>query len=397
MTSFPEHPFNPFDPATYANFHDRLAYLREHEPVYWLPELNVWCVSRYDDAAHVFTHSNFIKRGWTRMVDSAFGEGSIIGDFLFFKDPPDQTRLRALVVKAFSTRVVDRLRVQAEQVVSELLSTARSSDTFDIVSDYAWRIPIAVLASLFDLPSTDYRLLEGWGRDLFLATDSARPDMLVIGKAALQSMFAYFDALITDHRTHPTGAFIDDLIAAQEKGDFLSQHELIVMSMQLVIGGYDTTANQIANGIFYLLTYRENWELLRTNPNLISQAVEEIIRYEPATPFLGREALEEVTLQGKTIHAGALLGPLVAAANRDPRRFENPDRFDITRRSTPHLSFGKGIHACVGAPLARLDAAIAISALIQQFPKLELTETVPTWRPSFLFRGLERLPVALNA
>src|SRR5215472_1844689 len=191
-----EQPFNPFDPATYANMHERLAYLREHEPVYWFPELHVWGVSRFDDAAYVFSDENFIKRGWTRMIETAMGEEAAIGDFLFFKDPPDHTRLRSLVNKAFVHRVVDQMRAHAEKVCATLLAEAREKGRCDIVSDYAWQIPMAVLSPLFDLPSTDHRLLEGWGRDIFLASDGTRPDKLADGKAAMKDMYAYFVDLI---------------------------------------------------------------------------------------------------------------------------------------------------------------------------------------------------------
>jgi cytochrome P450 len=358
--------------------HERLAYLREHEPVYWLPELQVWCVSRFDDAAYVFSDPTFIKRGWTRLVENAFGEDSVIRDFLFFKDPPDQTRLRSLVNKAFVHRVVEQLRARAEQVCATLLAEAREKGRCDVVGDYAWRIPLAVLGPLFDLPANDHRLLEEWGRTIFLAADGSRPDQLAAGKAALKDIYAYFADLIEEHRRHPTGVFIDNLIAVQEQGDTLTLNELVVMAIQLVIGGYDTTANQIASGIYYLFIYRENWELLCADPSLLGQAVEEIIRYEPATPFLGREAGKDVTLHGKTIHEGELIGPLVAAANRDPRKFEEPDRFDITRARTPHLSFGRGIHICLGAPLARLDTEVALRVITQTFPRLELEQTAVT-------------------
>jgi cytochrome P450 len=391
-----EQPFNPFDPATYVNLHERLAYLRESEPVYWLPELQIWCVSRFDDVAYVFSNENFIKRGWRRLVETTFGEDSGIGDFLFFTDPPDHARLRSLVSKAFVPRVVERLRAHTEDVCNTLLADARQMGRCDLVSDYAWRIPMAVIAPLFDLPSTDHRLLEKWGRDLFLGEDSTRPEFLAAGKAALKDMYAYFAALVKEHRTHPTGVFLDDLIAAQEQGDSLNPHELVMMAIQLVTAGYDTSANQIANGIHCLLTYRENWELLCADSSLLGQAVEEIMRYEPVALLLLREAVKDVTLHGKTVHAGDLVGLLIPAANRDPRRFEQPERFDITRTKTPNLSFGRGIHTCLGAPLARLEIALAIRAVTQNFPRLELEETIPAWQPSFLFRGLERLPVALH-
>jgi cytochrome P450 len=388
--------FNPFDPASYANMHERLAYLREFEPVYWMPELQVWCVSRFDDAAYVFSDENFVKHGWTQMVENAFGADSGIRDFLFFKDPPDQTRLRSLVSKAFVPRVVEQLRERAEEVCTALLAEAREAGGCDAVSDYAWRVPLAVLSPLFDLPSTDHRLLENWGRDLFLASDGSRPDRLPAGKAAMKDMYAYFEELIKEHRAHPTGVFIDDLIAVQERGDSLTSHELVIMAMQLVIGGYDTTSNLTASGIYYLLKYRENWELLCADPSLLDQAVEETLRYEPAAPFLGREAVKDITLHGKTIPAGALAGSLVAAANHDPRKFDEPERFDITRPKTSHLAFGRGIHFCLGAPLARLDTSVALRIITQTFPNSELEETTPVWRPSFLFRGLESLPVAFN-
>ena len=176
-------------------------------------------------------------------------------------------------------RTVERLRVHTEKVCHTLLVDVRQMERCDLLSDYAWRIPMAVIAPLFDLPSTDHRLLEKWGRDLFLGEDNTKPEFLAAGKAALKDMSAYFAALIKEHRARPTGVFLDDLIAANAQGDTLNAHELVMMAIQLVIAGYDTTANQIANGIHCLLTYRENWDLLCANPGLLGQAVEEMMRY----------------------------------------------------------------------------------------------------------------------
>jgi cytochrome P450 len=236
-------------------------------------------------------------------------------------------------------------------------------------------------------------MIETWGRDMFLATDMTRPDQLPAGKQALADMYAYF----VDHvrRTRDADGFIGALAATSLDGDRdrLSEHELALMCMQMLIGGYDTTAHQIASAAYLLLSNPEQLQHLRQDWSLLDNAVEETLRCEPSAPFVGREAAEDVVLGDKTIHAGELIGPLVAAANRDPDRFVDPQRFDIVTSRPAHLSFGIGIRRCLGEHLGRLHLRIAITRLFDSGVTLTLDEQHPRWRPSLLFRGLESLPV----
>jgi cytochrome P450 len=386
---------DPFDPAFYANMHERLRRVRECQPVYYIEPLQTWCTTTYADSELVFRDARFVKRGWTQMVVNAFGGEALLGDFLFFKDPPEHTRLRKLVRKTFRPDTIDRLAKTAADTVDRLIDELRQAGRGDVVTDFAWRIPVPVIGSLFGVPERDYGMIADWGRDLFLATDMTRPDRLPAGKLALADMYAYFSTHVERSRTRGDDGFIARLATTSVDGDCLSGHELVVMCLQLLIGGYDTTANQIASGVYLLLSHPDQLRRLRNDKSLLGNAVEEILRCEPAAPFVGREASTDVELGDTTIRTGELIGPLVAAANRDPARFQAPESFDLTEPRPAHLAFGIGSRFCLGERLARLDLTAAIARLFGAGVELTPEGPDPPWRPSLLFRGLESLPVSV--
>lgn len=386
--------FDPFDPRFYADMHGRLGRLRSREPVYYCEPLQTWCTTTYADSEFLFRDPRFVKQGWIKVIEASFGGDTVLVDFLFFQDPPVHTRLRRLVQKNFTYAAVAPMAERSAQIVDELLDGLLRDGGGDLVTDFAWKIPLPVIGHLFDLPRSDSALIEAWGRDMFLALDMTRPDRLPAGKQALTDMYAYF----VDHvrATHDADGFIGALAATSSNGDQLSERELVLMCMQLVIGGYDTTAHQIASAAYLLLSNPEQLQLLRQDWSLLDNTVEEVLRCEPSAPFIGFEAAQEVTVGDTTIRAGELVGPLISAANRDPGRFADPDRFDIRAERPAHLTFGIGNRRCLGESLARVHLRTAITRMFADGITLSLEEGEPDWRPSMLFRGLASLPVQLT-
>lgn len=386
---------DPFDPEFYAQMHQRLRLVREREPVHYIASLKTWCATTYADCELIFRDPRFIKRKWAQVVVDVFGADTFVGDFLFFKDPPEHTRLRRLLRESLRPAMIDALAPRAVEVTDQLINNLRRAGGGDLVKDFAWRLPVPVIGSLFALPQSDSEMIETWGRDLFLGSDMTRPDRLPAGKRAMKEMYAYFSAHLEHCRARGDDTFMMALAATSLDGDRMSDHELVLMCLQLLIGGYDTTANQIGSGAYLLLSHPDQLRQLRDDWSLLGHAVEEILRCEPASALLGREAAADVTFGDKTIRSGELIGPLVAAANRDPARFPNPDEFDITARRPPHLTFGIGSRFCPGERLARLDLTTAIGRLFGAGIELTLEEQHPQWRPGLLFRGLESLRVSL--
>ncbi len=373
---------DPFEPAFYADMHARLREARQQGPVLRIEALGTWCTTTYAGSKSVLGDPRLGKRGLRLMLTERFGAGSHIGDFLFFKDPPEQERLRRIVSQVWRPRLMATLAATARHVCAERLAVFKAAGGGDLVAEFAWRIPIPVIGSLFGLPKSDSAMIEEWGRDLFLATDMTRPDRLPSGRLALHDMYAYFAGHLAAVRAREPEAFLARLAAASHEGDRLSEHELVVMAMQLVIGGYDTTANQIANGAYLLLSNPGQLRALQADWSLLPAAVEEVLRCEPSAPFIGRQALADISAGTTVIAAGDFVGPLLAAANRDPARYADPDAFDIQAARPPHLSFGTGIHRCLGARLARVNLSSALTALFSDGSGQPVPETLaPQWRP----------------
>jgi cytochrome P450 len=253
------------------------------------------------------------KRGLRLMFTERFGADSHIGDFLFFNDPPEQQGLRRIVRQAWTQRLMDALAETSRSVCSARLAGFKTAGGGDLAAEFAWRIPIPVIGSLFGLPAEHSGMIEAWGRDLFLATDMTRPDRLPAGRQALRDMYAYFADHLAAARARQPDVFLASLAAASREGSTLSPHELVIMALQLVIGGYDTTVNQIANGAYLLLSNLAQLRALQADWSLLGRAVEEILRYEPSTPFIGREALTDISVGTTAIAAGDFVG-LVAGS-----------------------------------------------------------------------------------
>ncbi|HEY3464062.1 MAG TPA: cytochrome P450 [Amycolatopsis sp.] len=308
---------------------------------------------------------------------------------VLFSDPPDHTRLRRLVSRAFTSQRIESMRPHIEKAAHELLDAIEGQDTVDLVESFALPLPFEVVSALLGIPSSSRGEFRAWTE---MVADPARRDEWTPHLARLLDVIR---ELVADRRAHPGDGLLSELIAARDGEDRLSEDELTSMVFVLLVAGTETTINLIGTGVFRLIEDRSRWERLRSDPDLLPAAVEELVRFDsPATTTTSRVVTEAFEVAGHVVPAGSPLVVNLAAANRDPSVFTDPDELRLDRRHNPHLGFGHGIHYCVGAPLARLEARIAFEVLMERFPHLDLEVSAPepVWREDFL-RGLFTVPV----
>jgi hypothetical protein len=393
MTSEPV-AFNPFLPEVIENPYPTYHRLRQEDPVHLSP-LGIWALSRYDDAAMLLRDPRFGRRGFQQILESRFGRQGL-GQSMLFQDPPDHTRLRTLVNKAFTPRVIDGMRGQIQQIVDRLLDQVKPAGRMDVVADLAYPLPVIVICEMVGVPADDRDQFRDWSYAIARSLDAiALPNPEIVERAnqAQDALTAYFARLIEARRQAPRPDLLSALIAAEEAGDRLTTQELFATGILLFIAGHETTVNLIGNGTLALLRHPDQMKRLQAEPGLIASAVEELLRYDSPVQRTGRLLYEDVTLGGKTVPKGSIAVALIGAANRDPAHFPDPDRLDITRSDNRHLAFGWGIHFCLGAPLARLEGQIAIGTLLRRFPRLALAADRVEWRETSTLRGLRALPV----
>ena len=356
--------------------------LRESDPVHWDATRGSWLLTRYQDVAAALRddHSFSAEQG------PAFS--------MLVTDPPDHTRLRSLVSKAFTARTVQQLSGRVHEIVDQLLDAVAARGEMEVIADFAYPLPITVIAELIGVEPERQHFFRQASQKIAVAlgpiTDSAVAMRAFEGRTEL---LQYFDELIAKRRTDPREDLISALLAAEDRGDFLSHQELLGMLLLLLVGGHETTVNLIANGLLALLRNLDQLELLRTEDGIEKRAVEELLRYDSPVQYSGRIARKDFEIGGKTIRAGDGVRMIVASANRDSDVFAEPDNLDLIRDPCPHLAFGSGIHFCLGAQLARLEGQIAISTAVRRFPALRLASDDLRWRPAPVLRGLEALPV----
>jgi cytochrome P450 len=391
--------------------HAYFARMREKAAVtpVTLPESSsrVWMVTRYDDVRGALADPRLYK-DWAGKLTSSDEEPDVVSGFLskhlLTLDPPDHTRLRKLVNKAFTPRRVAGLRPRVEEITAALLdamesrAAASKSGVVDLIETFAFPLPVTVICELVGIPVED--------RDRFQAWSHATVSSVVTTEefhAAGLAMYQYFTDLVAAKRAAPADDLLSALIQAQDSGDSLDERELIAMLFLLLIAGHETTANLIASGTLALLSHPAERSALLASPGLLPGllpgAVEELLRYcSPVNHGTDRFTLSPVEIAGETIPGREWVLAVISSANRDPARFPDPDRLDLSRDASGHLAFGHGIHYCLGAPLARLEAEIAFGALLTRFPGLSLAvpESSLRWRPSSLIHGLESLPVRLR-
>jgi len=315
---------------------------------------------------------------------------------MLFRDPPDHTRLRGLVNKAFTPRMVEALRPRIEALVGQLLEPLRDGGRFDLVRDLAEPLPILVIAELLGLPVEDRKELKRWSDDLAVMLDGSIA-MQHMGRAvqSASEVIAYLRDHLDERRAAPREDLLSAMLAATERDESLVDDEILGTALLVMGAGHETTTNLIGNGVLALLRSPGEWQRLRGEPALAGSAVEELLRFDSPVQATSRIFIEPVEIHGRSIPAREEVGLLLGAANRDPEAFAAPDRLDIGRADNRHVSFGFGIHFCLGAGLARLEAQLAIGALAARLPRLELAcdEAELAWRPGWLLRGLESLPI----
>ena len=387
--------FNPFLPEFIENPFPVYHRLRSEDPVHESP-MGFWVLTRYDDVAGMLRDARFGRKGFDTLLQARFGEAGFDLSMLF-RDPPDHTRLRALVSKAFTPRVVEEMRGRIQEIVDALLDRAQDVGRMDVIADLAYPLPLIVICEMLGVPTENRDLFRRWSVDIARSLDAialpTEPEVIERGTAARHALADYFRGLIAERRRRPKADLLSDLIAAEEQGDKLTEGELMATVLLLFVAGHETTVNLIGNGTLALLRHPVELRALRADPGLIGSAVEELLRYDGPVQRTGRMPNTDVALGGRTIPKGALVLGLIGAANRDPAHFPDPDRLDVTRGDNRHLAFGWGIHFCLGAPLARLEAQIAILALVRRLPRLALATARLEWRRASTLRGLTALPV----
>ncbi len=345
-----------------------------------------------------FRHSNEFARMEASgeaipMIDS-LPEGR---PFLFL-DPPDHTRLRGLVSKAFTPRVVEGLRPRVQSLVDELLATAATKGGLEVIEDFAYPLPVIVISEMLGVPAEDHEQFKAWSRVLARALDPeymASPEQIQERMQAFMEFAQYFFALFAARRAEPRDDLITALVQAEESGDKLSEAELLSTCILLLVAGHETTVNLIGNGVLALLRHPEEAAKWRADPSLTKNAIEEILRYDPPVQLTGRVALTDLEISGHPIPKGEQAVLLIGSANRDPDQFAGADRLDVSRADPRHLSFGFGIHHCLGAPLARLEGQLALEAFVSRFPEARLAGPEPQYKENVVLRGLASLSVSL--
>ncbi len=397
---------NIASPEFKANPYPFYARLRAEAPVYrmTLPtKESAWLVTRYDDVVAVLKDERFVKNAanaltpvqianqrWFRKLFKSMHS-------MINQDPPDHTRLRALVGKAFTPRLIEQMRPRIQEITDQLLNKVQSRGRMDLIRDYALPLPTIIISEMLGVPAADRHWFHHWSNAVMSAAYSTWGLVKSVPNTML--FLRYIRGFIEKRRAEPHEDLVSALIAAEEAGASLTTSEMVAMIFLLLVAGHETTVNLIGNGMLALLEHPDQMEKLRSNPSLIKSAVEEILRYtNPVDTATERYARKDVTIAGVTIPRGDMVFAIIASANRDERQFANPDALDIAREPNRHLAFGLGSHFCLGAPLARLEGQIAIATLLDRVQDLRLAVAPDTlrWKRGLLLRGLESLPVALG-
>lgn len=392
------------DPAFLADPYPIFRHLRATAPVWQAPQ-GRWFLTGYEDTAQLLRDRRFGKGfndpealerrfGPTAMHEPAVVELTYM---MLMRDPPDHTRLRNLVTKAFTARRVEALRQSIQDLTDRLLDNVIPSGRMDAVRDLAFPLPVLVICELLGIPEPDRkRFVTGSasGGALLNPTPPTRAE-LDTANAGTMATRAYFEALFEQRRRDPQDDLITQLVQAEEAGDRLTTDELRANVSLLFAAGHETTVNLIGNGFWSLLRHPAQWQMLRDDPALVPNAIEEILRFESPVQAVGRTVAEPCEFHGVALQRNEIVVSLLGGANRDPAVFEAPEHFDVTRKDLRPLSFGGGIHFCLGAQLARIEAAVVFATLLRRLPNLRLVDPGhPKWRPSFVLRGLTELPVA---
>lgn len=390
------------DPEVLANPYPLYERLRAEDPVHWDPFLHAWVVTQYPDVIRVLHHFSANRTPTPEQLSamnlSALNPiAKVMVRQMLFLDPPDHTRLRALASAAFTPSRVERLRSHIQEIADSLIDRIISRGRrMDLVADFAAPLPAIVTAEMLGVPVSDHEKLKDWSADFaeMLGNFQHNPDRFPRVLRSVESMGAYFRAAMNEQREHPRDGLISAMMAAEVDGGKLSDDEIVANLIVTMVGGQETTTNLIGNGTLTLLRNRTEMEQLRANSSIIQSAVEELLRYESPSQHTARLAPEDVEMGGRTIRKRQAVIAVMGAANRDPGRFADPDKLDLTRPDNRHVAFGWAAHFCFGAPLARIEGQIAFETLLRRMPDLTLEVDKPlVWRHNLGLRGLTELHV----
>lgn len=402
--------FDPRDPAIIADPHTAFARLRSTSPLAW-DDAGFWIATCYDDVRSIIIdRKNFGQGDFINNIQLYYGQDFDVfahssyrwlSEVFVYQDPPRHTRIRGLVSKALTARRVRELRPDIEAITHRLLDRFAGCQSMELIHDFAYRLPTLVMCNMLGIgeDEADDALLDQLNQaiaDSFLVLEM-RPldaDELALANRQIDFLESFFKSIFDRRRARPQNDLATALLNAREGDSQLSEREMVTVAIALFGAGFETTAHMIGNGILTLNQHPEQWRKLIADPSLSPAATEEILRYESSLIATYRTAFTDTRVGEQTIKAGERVLAVLAAGNRDPAVFPQPDEFDINRTGAHHLAFGGGIHFCVGAELARLEGDIALRALAERFPGLQADTTNPQWRPGFLFRGLEQLQVS---
>jgi cytochrome P450 len=394
--------YDPADPAVRRDPFPLFRQLRERDPVHWSEPLGGWVLTRYADVRMATQDPRFtadrIRPFFRRLAPEERArypdlERYITGWAVFF-DPPGHTRLRRLMTKAFTPRAVTALAGRIQEIVDDLIDRVAERGALDLIADFAYPIPASVVMVMLGVPLAELDAVKGWSDEMALFVGSARlsPDKYARAQAGMREMADYFRRLVAERRAHPREDLVSAMLQPDAEGDALGEDELIAACSLLLFAGHETTTNLIGNGIWALDRHPAEKARLLAAPALIAPAVEEMLRWDGPSNALVRLVGEDLVLGGKELRRGERVFAMMNAANRDPAEFPDPDRFDVAREPNRHLTFAAGIHFCLGAPLARLEAQIAVSTLLRRLPDLRLVGDEPEWLDSMILRGIRSLP-----
>jgi len=386
-----------FDPTVWADPYPLFDELQRHDPVLEI-DSGLWVITSHEAAQTLLRHpdvSSNERNGRLASPNPDDHYPEAMHQLLVFIDPPDHSRLRRLVVRAFTPRQVSMIEPRATDIVDQLLTAAAGKDTFDVVGDLAHPLAVQIICELLGVPFADQHRFSEWGDALARVLDPSAlrsPEQDVAAAVAATAFADYFSDLISQRRSRPTDDLLSELIAAEDNGDQLSSDELISIAMLILVAGYETTVNLVGNGFVALMKDRSQYRALCADPDLSAAATNELLRIDSPVQMTVRIATANITIGSKTIKAQDSMIMFLGAANQDPAVFDQPRVLDIERSPNPHLAFGSGIHHCLGAALARVEAAAAFAGLARHFPDIELLDA--DRRSTFTLRGFNSVTAA---
>ncbi len=397
--------YDPRNPDIIADPYPALRALQDNDPAHWSEALGGRVLTRYADVRHALTDKHFsadrMRPYFAHQPPTARAEVSHLERYLtpwsVFNDPPLHTKLRGIMGRAFNRRF-ESMPPEIERLVSGLLDDLQEREQADVIAAFAYPLPASVILVMLGTPLDEIEELREWSDELATFVGSGmmsgnKPRRAEIG---IKHMADYFKRLIAERRNRARDDMLSDLMEADEDGRKLSDDELVAAAILMLFAGHETTTNLIGNGLYELIRHPEQMQTLRDAPELAASAVEEVLRYQGPSGAMTRIVVADTEMHGATLKRGERVFAMIHAANRDPRRFAEPERFDVARHPNPAITFGAGIHFCLGAPLARLEGELALPALLERFTDFELIDEAPEWSDSLVLRGLRRLNLRLT-